>query len=145
MSHCYSATPQNSPYWPLPAQSNMSSLATPRTETGDVPNIKSLLKLKKKYDAPEDKELPESYKTNSEKELLWLWCANNLVRQLKFDFPHLRPLCFNPSNECGVKKLICTFVKVTWPDLLSILRSFIVDMPAHGGLLLSLVRCGRVL
>ena len=96
-----------------PGQSTMSSLAAPRTEaSGDVPNIKSLLKLKKKYEAPEDTALPESYKTNSAKELLWLWCANNLVRQLKFDFPHLRPLCLTPSNECGVKKLICTFVKV---------------------------------
>ena len=104
------ATPHTSPH---SHQSTMSSLATPRADTtGDVPNIKSLLKLKKKYDAPEDTALPESYRRNSEKELLWLWCANNLVRQLKFDFPHLRPLCLTPSNECGVKKLICTFVKV---------------------------------
>ena len=92
----------------------MSSLATPRADTtGDVPNIKSLLKLKKKYDAPEDAALPESYRKNSEKEQLWLWCANNLVRQLQFDFTHLRPLCLSPRNECGVKKLICTFVKPT--------------------------------
>ena len=123
----------------------MSSLATPRADTtGDVPNIKSLLKLKKKYDAPEDTALPESYRKNSEKELLWLWCANNLVRQLKFDFPHLRPLCLSPRNECGVKKLICTFVKVKpslgcWSD-----KSFL-HIAAHSGLLFSLVRCGRVL
>ena len=32
-----------------------------------------------RYDAPTDASLPESYKKNSEKELLWLWCANNLV------------------------------------------------------------------
>ena len=91
----------------------MSSLATPRSDTaGDVPNIKSLLKLKKKYDAPDSSSLPQSYRTNSPKELLWLWCANNLVRQLKVEFPHLRPLCLSPCNECGVQKLICTFVKV---------------------------------
>ena len=128
-------------------QANMSSLAAPRSETtGDVPNIKSLLKLKKKYDAPEDTALPESYRTNSEKELLWLWCANNLVRQLKFDFPHLRPLCLTPSNECGVKKLICTFVKVK-PALVVFSDNtlFIVLIAADCGLLLSPVRCGRVL
>ena len=28
------------------------------------------------------------------------------------DYPHLRPLCLAPDNECGVKKLICTFIKV---------------------------------
>ena len=32
-----------------------------------------------RYDAPTEASLPESYKKNSEKELLWLWCANNLV------------------------------------------------------------------
>ena len=51
-----------------------------------VPNIKSLLKLKKKYDAPEATTLPEAYKTNSEKELLWLWCAHNLVTSSSFSF-----------------------------------------------------------
>ena len=125
----------------------MSSLATPRTDTtGDVPNIKSLLKLKKKYDAPEDTALPESYRKNSEKELLWLWCANNLVRQLKFDFPHLRPLCLTPSNECGVKKLICTFVKVkpSRPSVWSDNTNTALHTAAHGGLLLSPLRRGRV-
>ena len=88
----------------------MSSGTTPRDEK--IGDIKSLLKLKKKYDAPEVSELPESYRTNTEKEKLWLWCANNMQRQIKFDFPHLRPLCVAPENECGVKKLICTFIKV---------------------------------
>ena len=32
-----------------------------------------------RYDAPTEASLPDSYKKNSEKELLWLWCANNLV------------------------------------------------------------------
>ena len=88
----------------------MSSVTTPRDEK--IGDIKSLLKLKKKYDPPDAKQLPESYRVNSEKEKLWLWCANNLVRQIKLDFPHLRPLCLAPDNECGVKKLICTFIKV---------------------------------
>ena len=92
----------------------MSNPLSPRNlaDGGDVPNIKSLLKLKKKYDAPEEASLPESYKKNFEKELLWLWCAHNLVRQLKFEHPHLQALCLTPSNECGVEKLICTFIKV---------------------------------
>ena len=87
-----------------------SATGTPRGET--IGDIKSLLKLKKKYDAPDASSLPESYRKNSEKELLWLWCANNMLRQIKFDFPHLRPLCLTPLNECGVKKLVCTFIKV---------------------------------
>ena len=87
-----------------------SGTGTPRGET--IGDIKSLLKLKKKYDAPDASSLPESYRKNSEKELLWLWCANNMLRQIKFDFPHLRPLCLTPLNECGVKKLVCTFIKV---------------------------------
>ena len=121
----------------------MSSLATPRTDTaGDVPNIKSLLKLKKKYDPPDSSELPESYKTNSPKELLWLWCANNMVRQLKVDFPHLRPLCLSPRNECGVNKLICTFVKVKWCYFLVSLSH---NLAAHSSAILSPVRRRRML
>ena len=91
-----------------------SDSGTPRSNIdGDVPNIKSLLKLKKRYDAPDEATLSESYKKNSEKELLWLWCAHNLVRQLKFEYPHLQATCLSPLNECGVEKLICTFVKPT--------------------------------
>ena len=92
---------------PVSPRSNLSG------DGGDVPNIKSLLRLKKKYDAPEEATLPESYKKNSEKELLWLWCAHNLVRQLKFEYPHLQAHCLSPNNECGVEKLICTFVRPT--------------------------------
>ena len=89
----------------------MSSTATPRSES-NVGDLKSLLKLKKKYDAPDAASLPDSYRSNSEKEKLWLWCADNFIRQLKFNQSHLRPLCLTPENECGVKKLICTFIKV---------------------------------
>ena len=92
---------------PVSPRSNISA------ESGDLPNVKSLLKLKKRYDAPDVASLPESYKKNSEKELLWLWCAHNLVRQLKFEHPNLTPLCLSPNNECGIEKLICTFVKPT--------------------------------
>ena len=34
------------------------------------------------------------------------------VRQLKFDQPGLDATLLKPTNECGVEKLICTFVKV---------------------------------
>ena len=34
------------------------------------------------------------------------------VRQLKFDQPGLEATLLKPTNECGVEKLICTFVKV---------------------------------
>ena len=77
---------------PVSPRSNLSG------DGGDVPNIKSLLRLKKKYDAPEEATLPESYKKNSEKELLWLWCAHNLVRQLKFEYPFQNPRTA-PSGE----------------------------------------------
>ena len=34
------------------------------------------------------------------------------VRQLKFDQPGLEATLLKPTNECGVEKLVCTFVKV---------------------------------
>ena len=34
------------------------------------------------------------------------------MRQLKFDQPGLEATLLKPTNECGVEKLICTFVKV---------------------------------
>ena len=63
----------------------MSNNSTPRNETEKIGDLKSLLKLKKRYDPPDAGSLPASYKTNSEKELLWLWCANNLIRLLNND------------------------------------------------------------
>ena len=35
------------------------------------------------------------------------------MRQLKFENPSLKPLVLSPLNECGVEKLVCTFVKPT--------------------------------
>ena len=61
----------------------MSSAGTPRSEDKLGCDLKSLLKLKKKYDAPAEAELPATYRTNSDKERLWLWCANNMLRQIK--------------------------------------------------------------
>ena len=34
------------------------------------------------------------------------------MRQLKFDQPGLEATLLKPTNECGVEKLVCTFVKV---------------------------------
>ena len=84
-----------------------SPAGTPRSTAsqdsqGDVPNIKSLLRLKKRYEPPADETLSPSYRSNSEKELLWLWCARNMVRQLKvkqssehmrMDFRHSQKKC----------------------------------------------------
>ena len=35
------------------------------------------------------------------------------MRQLKFEHPQLEALCLSPLNECGVEKLVCTFVRPT--------------------------------
>ena len=69
----------------------MSSAGTPRSEDKLGCDLKSLLKLKKKYDAPAEAELPATYRSNSDKERLWLWCANNMLRQIK-ETP-LQPPC----------------------------------------------------
>ena len=82
-------------------------------EEEQLPNIKSLLKLKSKYEASAPEDLPETYRTNSAKERLWLWCCDNYLRQLKFTHPHVKPLCLTPKNECGVEKFVCTFIKPT--------------------------------
>jgi len=48
-----------------------------------MPSIKNIIKLKKKYDAPTIDELPTSYKTNTDKERLYLWAANNFHHQIQ--------------------------------------------------------------
>ena len=77
----------------------------------DLPSLKSLLQLKKKYDAPIAEELPVGYKQNTDKEKLYLWAAENYKRQIRQKFPHLTPLCLVCENECGVEKLAATFIK----------------------------------
>ena len=79
----------------------------------EIPNIKSILKLKKKYEAPAETKLPSSYRTSSSKELLWLWCCKNFQKQLKFSRPYLTAMCLSPKNECDVEKLVCTFIRPT--------------------------------
>jgi hypothetical protein len=78
-----------------------------------MPSIKNIIRLKKKYDAPTADELPDSYKTNSDKERLYLWAVKNFKKQVSHMFPNLKPLCLTARNECGVEKLIMTFVKVS--------------------------------
>ena len=52
---------------------------------GDLPSIKNIIKLKKKYDAPTIEELPDTYKTNTHKERLYLWAAANFVKQVQVE------------------------------------------------------------
>ena len=78
----------------------------------DMPSLKSLLQLKKKYDAPAVEELPVAYRQNTDKEKLYLWAAENYRRQIRQMFPHLEPLCLISKNECGVEKFAATFIKV---------------------------------
>jgi hypothetical protein len=77
-----------------------------------LPSLKSLMQLKKKYDAPDVGSLPKCYKTNTDKERLYLWSADNFRRQIQHKQPTLRPLCLTNKNECGTEKLTMTFIKV---------------------------------
>ncbi|CAB4058415.1 unnamed protein product [Lepeophtheirus salmonis] len=56
-------------------------------DSSNFPQLKSLLKLKKRYDAPNIKDLPETYKANSDKEKLYIWAAENFVTQIRHKFP----------------------------------------------------------
>ena len=80
---------------------------------GSMPSLKSLMQLKKKYDAPDIGSLPECYKKNSDKERLYLWSADNFRRQVRQTYPLLKPLCLTSKNECGIEKLTMTFIKPT--------------------------------
>eukprot|EP00093_Oithona_nana_P004408 04408.XXX_95632_92827_1 [CDS] Oithona nana genome sequencing. len=71
------------------------------------------MKLKKKYDAPDIMSLPEGYKSNTDKERLYLWSAENFKRQVRHKYPTLKPLCLTSKNECGTEKLTMTFLKAT--------------------------------
>ena len=79
-----------------------------------LPSLKSLMKLKKKYDAPDVMSLPEGYKSNTDKERLYLWSAENFKRQVRHKYPTLKPLCLTSKNECGTEKLTMTFLKVLY-------------------------------
>ena len=93
-------------------------------DTGDLPALKNLLGLKKKYDAPDPKDLPKSYKINSEKERLYLWAAQNFEQQIRHKYPWLKPLCLTCQNECGTEKLVMTFIK---PSVLPYSHLFDLD------------------
>ena len=97
-------------------------------DTGDLPSIKSLLGLKKKYDAPDPRYLPEGYKVNSEKERLYLWAAKNFEQQIRHKYPWLKPLCLTCQNECGTEKLVMTFIK---PSVLPYSHLFDLDKCSH--------------
>lgn len=81
-----------------------------------MPSLKSLMQLKKKYDAPDVTSLPDGYKKNSDKERLYLWAADNFLRQIQHKYPTLKPLCLTSKNECGTEKLAMTFIRVSFRD-----------------------------
>ena len=64
------------------AMIKMKSLPYPGP-TNEMPSIKNIIRLKKKYDAPTLDELPDAYKENTDRERLYLWAANNFVQQIK--------------------------------------------------------------
>ena len=82
-------------------------------ESSDIPSLKSLLQLKKKYEAPKTEDLPRGYHTNSDKEELFLWAAQNFSRQIRQKFPALDPKFLVCRNECDTRKLVMTFIKVS--------------------------------
>ena len=86
-------------------------ISSRETET-QAPSLKSLMQLKKKYDAPDVASLPDGYKQNSDKERLYLWSAGNFRRQIQHKHPTLKPLCLTSKNECGTEKLVMTFIRV---------------------------------
>ena len=53
------------------------------------------------------------YKFSTKKSLSYSMAYKDCVLLLQFQHPHLQPLCLTPTNECGVNKLICTFIKPT--------------------------------
>ena len=101
----------------MEAKGDLSALAGGGGGGGGVdagmPSLKSLMQLKKKYDAPDIGGLPEGYKKNSDKERLYLWSADNFKRQIRFNYPLLKALCLTSKNECGIEKLSMTFIKPT--------------------------------
>ena len=88
-----------------------------------LPSLKSLMKLKKKYDAPDVMSLPEGYKSNTDKERLYLWSAENFKRQVRHKYPTLKPLCLTSKNECGTEKLTMTFLKVLYSTVFPVFYS----------------------
>ena len=89
-------------------------MTEPHLDT-ELPSLKTLLELKKKYDAPSPGKLAESYKSNSDKEKLYIWSARNFESQIRHKYPTLKPHCLVCKNECDVEKLMPTFIKVQYP------------------------------
>ena len=71
------------------------------TSDQQLPPLKSFLQLKKKYDAPSLDDLPKSYKSNDDKEKLYVWAARNFERQVRRLHPSFTPLS-NPSCFCRI-------------------------------------------
>ncbi|XP_059474928.1 probable cytochrome P450 303a1 [Neocloeon triangulifer] len=64
--------------------------------------------------------IPESYRSNSEKEEQVLIDAEKFLSQIESKFPQRKKPAMVVYNECGVKKLLCTFIRRTalaYPEL----------------------------
>ena len=96
---------------------------------GSMPSLKSLMQLKKKYDAPDIGSLPECYKKNSDKERLYLWSADNFRRQVRQTYPLLKPLCLTSKNECVSCGSFETFLNEKNQIVTTLLGELKSDMP----------------
>lgn len=55
------------------------------------------------YDDTNEKYLPSSYSSNSDKEKLLLWYAENFRKQYHAIYKDRKPLLFARDNECGIQ------------------------------------------
>ncbi|DBA04465.1 TPA: hypothetical protein N0F65_010061 [Lagenidium giganteum] len=57
--------------------------------------------------------VPESYTSNTNKELLCLEYVSGFQRQFEQMFPHRKPLYLFPPNEKGIPKFVCSTIRPT--------------------------------
>ncbi|CAB3365182.1 Hypothetical predicted protein [Cloeon dipterum] len=90
------------------------------------------------FDPAESREWPASYNNNSEKEVRAAEEAENFLLRLRTDFPQRTPPLLMLKNECGIEKLICTFIRPTavchpelgtWQDLASFVADHLAFAP----------------
>ena len=90
--------------------------------------------------------LPETYKTNNEAEKRALELAENFRLQYAHLYPNRMPVLLAPTNEAGISKVICTFVRsglleytdfYYWNTIASFIKDFLtlklLDRPTGYG------------
>ncbi|XP_007574495.1 PREDICTED: dynein regulatory complex subunit 7 isoform X1 [Poecilia mexicana] len=89
-------------------------------------------------DVSDDLLIPESYKTNSQKEEHLLEIAENFQRQYLLLHPDRKPLLLYPVNEYGVRKFVSTTLRPTetglwelqsWQECSSLVADFLSLQP----------------